>query len=71
MKLNKKPMAPDEILKFLEGFQEMIASVDGPRKLISMRVPENLLAVFKAKAKSNNIPYQRQIIELMRQWCQK
>lgn len=37
-------------------------------KLISLKVPEDLLNVFKTKAALTNTPYQTQIKVLMREW---
>ena len=59
--------SPDEVVQFLENFREMHAP--GARsRLISMKVPEDLLYAFKAKAKMSNTPYQTQIKALMKTW---
>lgn len=42
-----------------------------PSKLISLKVPEDLLSAFKARAGMANTPYQTQIKILMREWLQK
>lgn len=62
-------MTPDQVLRFLEEFRRLHAP---PKKrgsrLISIRVPEDLLSAFKAKADLEGIPYQAQIKRLMASW---
>jgi len=62
-----------EIVAFLEGFRELHAVKGNENKkekskLISIKVPEDLLETFRAKATLENIPYQTQIKRLMREW---
>jgi predicted DNA binding CopG/RHH family protein len=64
-------MSPEEICAFLEQYQEIITGKDRKSKLISIRVPENLLEVFKKKAESVGVAYQSQIMRLMREWIRK
>lgn len=61
-------MSPQQIAQFLEDFRQMRSGLpaSGRSKLISMKVPETLLAQFKASCKSEGVPYQRKIKELMR-----
>jgi predicted DNA binding CopG/RHH family protein len=61
-------MSPDEILKFLEDFRRISASVPARSRLISIKVPEDLLSAFKAKASLERTPYQTQIKKLMKAW---
>ena len=61
-------MTPDQILQFLADFQQLHGTQRSTSKLISMKVPEDLLNAFKAKAKMANTPYQTQIKVLMRHW---
>ena len=61
-------MSPDDIVKFLEDFRCVHGEQRTRSRLISMKVPENLLAVFKTKASLNNVPYQTQIKKLMMAW---
>ena len=62
-------MKPEQILQFLEDFRNLhFHSISQRTKLISIKVPENLLNAFKAKAKVNGIPYQTQIKRLMQEW---
>ena len=61
-------MTPDQIVRFLEDFRTLHATRPAPGKLISMKVPTDLLAAFRAKAALTGIPYQTQIKRLMRAW---
>jgi predicted DNA binding CopG/RHH family protein len=62
-------MGPEQILQFLEDFRNLHSYDKSQRtKLISIRVPENLLNAFRAKAKVTGIPYQTQIKRLMEEW---
>lgn len=62
-------MSPDQVLRFLEDFRLLHAA---PKKrgarLISLRVPEDLLAAFKAQAALEGVAYQAQIKRLMAAW---
>ena len=44
------------------------ATKPGKSRLISLKVPEDLLAAFRDKARLEGRAYQTQIKELMRQW---
>ena len=81
-----KLMSKDEIIKFLDDFRSLHGQQSTPpllntmiktpqkkvpSKLISMKVPEDLLHVFRAKAALTNTPYQTQIKQLMREWTRK
>ena len=62
-------MRPEQILQFLEDFRNLHSYDKTQRsKLISIKVPENLLNAFRAKAKVSGIPYQTQIKRLMEEW---
>ena len=63
-------MRPEEILEFLESFRRLQYAKPCKSKLISIKVPEDLLEAFKLKAKANNIRYQTQIKVLMREWLE-
>ena len=63
-------MRPDQILRFLDEFRQL----QSPRRftksrLISIKVPVDLLRTFKARADLHDIPYQTQIKRLMMEWC--
>ena len=62
-----RAMTPDQILQFLEDFRDLNQPADRSR-LISLKVPEALLAAFKVKARLNGSPYQTQIKRLMTEW---
>jgi len=62
-------LTPDQIVEFLEQFREVAqAGIHSPSKLISIKIPENLLSAFKFKAKARGQPYQSVMKELMRRW---
>jgi len=62
----------EQILNYLEQFRLMqarsINKTPAKSKLISMKVPEDLLSTFKAKCETENLKYQTQIKVLMKQW---
>lgn len=60
------------IVQFLEDFRAMVdPRVQNKSILISIKVPEPLLAAFKFKASQKNIPYQTMIKTLMTQWLKE
>ena len=62
-------MTPDQIIQFLDDFRQLHgAGTRPPSKLISMKVPEDLLNTFKTRAALSGIPYQTQIKALMKAW---
>lgn len=61
-------MTPDQVVRFLDDFRRLHGNRPAKSKLISMKVPEDLLNTFKAKAKMSNMPYQTQIKVLMKEW---
>lgn len=67
-----RTMSPEQILRFLEDFRSLRRTAP-PRKsrLISLKVPEDLLAAFKEKARLRDIPYQTQIKRLMARWLEQ
>ena len=67
---NTKGMTPEQIIKFLEDFRSLHLKKEPVKsKLISIRIPEDLLNVFKVKSKINKISYQAKIKELMKEWA--
>ena len=62
-----KSFSTDAILEYLENFRLMQQATD-KSKLISMKVPESLLASFKVKSNLHQIKYQTQIKKLMLEW---
>jgi predicted DNA binding CopG/RHH family protein len=63
-----KDLSVEEKFDFIENFRLMHSEVHSPSKLISIKIPEHLLAAFKQKAKLEGIAYQTQIKKLMKQW---
>ena len=63
-----RDMSHEEIARFLDEFRRLHGKQRRPSRLISMKVPEGLLAAFKAQAKLHGIPYQTQIKKLMTAW---
>ena len=63
---------PEQILNYLEQFRLMqtnhAKTSPAKSKLISMKVPEDLLKTFKAKCETEGLKYQTQIKVLMKQW---
>ncbi len=63
-----REMKPAERLQFLEGFRLLY---DRPRtgsRLISLKVPEDLLETFRARCRLEGLRYQTQIKRLMNDW---
>ena len=63
-----RQLTTDQVLRFLDDFRRLHSHKPAPSKLISMKVPEDLLHTFKTKAQLSNTPYQTQIKSLMRAW---
>jgi predicted DNA binding CopG/RHH family protein len=62
-------MTPDQIIRFLDDFRQLQSAETRSRsKLISIKIPENLLSAFKARASLAGTPYQTQIKALMKAW---
>lgn len=63
-----RALSPDQILRYLDDFRRLHASTPPVSKLISLKIPEDLLSAFKAKARLAGTPYQTQIKALMKAW---
>ncbi len=76
-----REMSTEQIVRFLDDFRRLhgaknhtqphaisVQKSTSPSKLISMKVPEDLLFVFRTKAAMTDTPYQTQIKKLMLQW---
>jgi predicted DNA binding CopG/RHH family protein len=61
-------MTPDQVLDFLEDFRRLHEARPATSKLISIKVPEDLLRAFKTKAALAQTPYQAKIKALMKEW---
>jgi len=66
---NSSKMKPEQIINYLEEFRNMYYQAKPHRtKLISIKIPENMLALFREKSNLNGIKYQTQIKLLMDNW---
>ena len=64
-----KRMRPADILRFLDEFRRLHSGRGrSGSRLISLKVPEDLLEAFKAKARLHDVRYQTQIKRLMAEW---
>ena len=65
-----RKMTREQIARFLDDFRLLHAGKGGTAKsqLISMKVPQPLLASFKKQCELVGIPYQTQIKKLMTEW---
>lgn len=61
-------MTADQVIRFLEDFRRLHAQHPSRSKLISLKVPEDLLEAFRQRAELAGVPYQSQIKRLMREW---
>lgn len=61
-------MTPDQVIRFLDDFRQLHGTEMSASKLISIKVPQDLLNTFKRKSKLTNTPYQTQIKLLMKHW---
>ena len=62
---------PEQTLTFLEGFRQL-QQPNAPvkSKLISLKIPEPLLATFRQRCDMQGVKYQTQIKKLMESWIQ-
>lgn len=77
----RKPSAKDILLErgqsnlknlqFLEDMRVLSSNVSSRLKLISIKMPEDLLRAFKFACENQNIKYQTQIKKLMAEWLDK
>lgn len=64
-----REMTPDQIIQFLDDFRRLHGTkTPSKSKLISIKVPENLLNTFKLQAAREGTPYQTKIKNLMKAW---
>ncbi|MDE0226355.1 MAG: hypothetical protein OXP28_14670 [Gammaproteobacteria bacterium] len=61
-------LSPDDVARFLEDFKRIQGASGARSRLISLKVPEPLLAAFKIQARLSGVRYQTQIKTLMRDW---
>ena len=63
-----KELSPDQVLQFLEDFSMLHSHEQEKCQLISMKIEPSLLRAFKIQCELLDIPYQKQIKKLMREW---
>ena len=68
-----REMTPDQIIRFVEDFRRLhggaaSGAARAKSRLISLKVPEDLLNAFRTKARLSGRPYQAQIKDLMKAW---
>ena len=63
-----REMTADQIVRFLDDFRRLHGAAPAPSKLISMKIPTDLLNAFKTKAALADTRYQTQIKKLMKAW---
>lgn len=63
-----RALSPDDVVRFLEDFKRIQGASSARSRLISLKVPEPLLAAFKTRARLSGVRYQTQIKALMRDW---
>lgn len=62
-----RDMSAEQILKYLDDFRILASSQQSAKsKLISIKIPEDLLNSFKLKSKLHKTPYQTKIKKLMK-----
>ena len=66
-----RELSPEDVVRFLEDFRKLHGAATARSRLISLKVPEPLLAAFKAKARLHGVPYQTQIKTLMQAWLEE
>lgn len=63
-----KELTADQILQFLEDFQNLHSELSEKCHPISIKIEPSLLRAFKAKCELLGVPYQTQIKKLMKEW---
>jgi len=63
-----RAMKPDDVLEFLESFRRLHAEARAGSRLISLKVPQDLLDAFRRRCELAGVRYQTQIKRLMRDW---
>lgn len=66
-----KKITPLQIAEFLESYRLLHGHQEGPSKLISIKIPENLLSTFRTKSELHGVRYQTQIKNLMKKWVEE
>ena len=63
-----RAMKPEEVLEFLETFRLLHERARPASRLISLKVPEDLLEAFRSRCQLEGVRYQTQIKRLMSDW---
>jgi predicted DNA binding CopG/RHH family protein len=63
-----RKLTPDQVIGFLEHYRRLHFGQPSPSKMVSIRIPADLLEAFKVQAYIHGTPYQTQIKKLMRDW---
>ena len=66
-----RALSPADVVRFLDDFKRIHGNRDSRSRLISLKVPEPLLAAFKTKARLAGVRYQTQVKNLMRRWLEE
>ena len=68
-------MSSDQILQFLDDFQQLHNQTKMAKpvksKLISIKLPQDLLNTFRQQCEKNGMRYQTQIKQLMTDWTKQ
>ena len=62
-------LTPEQRIQFVEDFMKMAAYAEksgAKSRLISIKIPEDLLQIFKLRCEAEGVAYQTQIKKLMR-----
>ena len=63
-----KAMKPAEVLEFLESFRRLHGDEASGSRLVSIKMPRDLLEAFRSRCELAGVRYQTQIKRLMREW---
>lgn len=63
-----RELSTTQIIRYLDDFRCLHAARPAASKLISIKIPQDLLTAFKAKSRLTGTPYQTQIKALMKAW---
>ena len=66
-----RELTPGDVVRFLEDFRRLHGAATSRSRLISLKVPDPLLAAFKTKARLHGVPYQTQIKTIMQAWLEE
>ena len=66
----KNKMNAEKALMFLEDMRTLTQQKHGPKKLISIRIPENFIQALKTKANIENKKYQNLIVQAIEEFLQ-